>query len=87
MARRNSDIIPIRGLPDRMRKSRKNAGYSIRKVAKELGITHSAYYNYEIGLSEPCLSALVKISTLFKVSTNYLLGIRNSENFQTEEEG
>ena len=52
-------------------------GLSQQKTADALGITRSAYSNYEQGIREPDLETLKKLCALFKVSADYLLGISN----------
>lgn len=48
--------------------------YSKRGMAKMLGISHTAYMNYESGKAEPSQETLVKIAEIFDVSVDYLLG-------------
>jgi transcriptional regulator with XRE-family HTH domain len=79
MTRRNNAKIPIPGLPERIRLCREKSGYSMDKLIVHLGITKSAYRNYETGEAEPCLAILVKMSLLFGVSVNFLLGIKGDE--------
>ena len=44
------------------------------QVAKILGITSTAYQNYEYGKREPSNELLCKIADIFNVTTDYLLG-------------
>lgn len=44
-------------------------------IANVLGITVSAYGNYELGQREPDNANLVKLARYFNVSTDYLLGL------------
>lgn len=46
-----------------------------QQLADRLGLTKSVVSAYENGLRMPSYDVLVKISRIFKVSTDYLLGI------------
>lgn len=50
-----------------------------RDVAKYLDVTVRTYQYYESGELEPGLEKLVKIADLFEVSTDFLLGRKNTE--------
>lgn len=54
---------------------RKEKNVSQREVSKALGITMSAYSNYEQGIRQPSLEILIKICKYFEVSADYLLGL------------
>ena len=57
----------------RLRSLREAKGLSQKKVAEYLGITRSAYNQYENGVSKP-VRRLEELSTLFGVSVDYILG-------------
>jgi len=60
-----------------------------KDVAKKIGITESGYGYYEQGKRTPDSIMLNKIASLYKVSTDYLLGntnVRDSESFTIDEE-
>lgn len=59
----------------RLIESRKSAGLSQKEVAIEIGVTPSAYANYEQGIREPSLKLLAKICEALDVSADYLIGI------------
>lgn len=46
----------------------------MKEVAKEIGISLSAYSNYEQGIREPSYDILKKICDYFEVTADYLLG-------------
>ena len=46
-----------------------------REVAETLGITESAYSNYEQGIRQPSYDILKKICKYYKVSADYLLDL------------
>jgi len=62
---------------ERLKDVRTDAGMSQRDVAESVGITPSAYANYEQNLREPSLGVLVKICEVLDVSADFLLGIED----------
>ncbi len=48
-------------------------------IASKLGISRPAYTNYERGTRNPDFDTLIKISNLFDVSTDYLLGVETKD--------
>ena len=59
----------------RLKYLRKTKGVTQKEVAFALGITLSAYSNYEQGLREPSNEILIKLCRYFDVSADYLLGL------------
>ena len=57
-----------------LKETREKSGHSQQEIANYLGITRQAYNHYETGKREPDNSTLVKLSSFFSVSTDYLLG-------------
>ena len=47
------------------------------QVAQKLGVTKSVISAYETGIRLPSYDILINISRIFKVSTDYLLGLEN----------
>lgn len=45
-------------------------------LAQRLGVTKSVISAYETGLRMPSYDVLISISRIFKVSTDYLLGVK-----------
>ena len=45
------------------------------QLAKKLGVTKSVISAYEVGLRMPSYDILISIAQIFKVSTDYLLGV------------
>ena len=64
-------------LKDRLRKIRKERNLKQGEVSKALGVTLSAYSNYEQGIREPSLEILVNLCKLYEVSADYLLGLED----------
>lgn len=56
---------------------RENSGMTQTDLAKKLGITRSSVNAWEMGISVPSTQYLVQLSLLFKVTTDYLLGIQS----------
>ena len=59
-------------------------------LAKKLSLTKSVISAYETGLRMPSYDVLISISRIFKVSTDYLLGLERKQEIDlsglTEEE-
>lgn len=58
---------------DRIKHLREECNFSQAELAKRLGITRSSVNAWELGISVPSTQYIVELSTLFKVSTDYLL--------------
>ena len=60
------------------------------QLAQKLGVTKSVISAYETGLRMPSYDILIAIAKIFKVTTDYLLGIENKQSVDfsglTEEE-
>lgn len=64
---------------EQIRKTREKNGLTQSALAKRLGISRSAVNAWELGVSVPSAQYLVELSKLFKVSTDYLLGLTERE--------
>jgi|SRR5690625_2543018 len=64
---------------ERLRALREQNNFEQKDMGKKLNITASAYGFYEQGRNEPSLQTLVEIAKIFDVSTDYLLGLSNTE--------
>lgn len=64
----------IRGLPDRLKRLRIEAGLSQKEIANLLQVSPSIISSYETGERTPSLENLLMLSNVFKCSTDYLLG-------------
>lgn len=51
------------------------------QLAQKLGLTKSVISAYETGLRLPSYDVLIHISKIFKVTTDYLLGIEHRKEF------
>lgn len=63
----------------RLKALRKQAGLTQQQLATQLGITKSVVSFYELQERSPSPDVLVKLSQIFHVSTDYLLGIDTVE--------
>lgn len=61
-----------------LRELREQHNYRQEYIAKCLGITQQTYSNYELGLREIPLHHIIKLSRLYQVSTDYILGVENT---------
>lgn len=61
-------------LAENIRKYRKKSGLTQRGLAEQLFLTPQTVSKWEKGLSEPNLKDLCKLSSIFSISTDTLLG-------------
>ena len=66
---------------ERIKELREKNGFTQTALAKRLGLSRSAINAWEIGISVPSTRYIVELSSLFKVSTDYLLGIDAKKDF------
>ncbi|WP_276917457.1 helix-turn-helix domain-containing protein [Aneurinibacillus aneurinilyticus] len=74
-------------LGNRLSNLRKLNNLTQSEVAKKIGVSRSAYANYESGNREPDYETLQKISSFYEVSVDYLLGKVDERNKQLREAG
>ncbi len=65
-------------IADRVRKLREESGMTQSELAKKLGITRSSVNAWEMGISVPSTQYIVELAEIFKLSTDYLLGVDTS---------
>lgn len=68
---------------ERLKLLRKELKKTQTDIANVLGITVSAYGNYELGQREPDNANLIKLAKFFGVSTDYLLGLSEERTAST----
>ncbi len=61
----------------KLKELRKAQNLSQKQVADKIGVTLSAYSNYEQGIREPSYDILKKLCKLFDVTSDYLLGLED----------
>ena len=69
---------------DIVKELRENAGYSQSALAKKLNVTRSSVNAWEMRISTPTTQYIVELSRIFKVSTDYLLGLNTSHQLNLE---
>ena len=65
----------------RLKELRKDANLTQEQLAEQLGLKYFNIGDWERGKCEPCVNDLIKLSQVFGVSVDYLIG--NSEDFTT----
>ena len=60
--------------PERLKKARKNTGFTQGETAQEIGIPRSTLANYEAGRTEPDIETLCKLIDFYGVCANAILG-------------
>lgn len=63
-------------IADKIKELREKSGYSQSTLAKKLNVTRSSVNAWEMGISIPSTQYIVELSALFRVSTDYLLGVK-----------
>ena len=66
-------------------KERVRAGMTQKELAKAVGVSTKTIRRYEHGIHEIPASILKRIAIVLNVSTDYLLGMKENNNKQTEE--
>lgn len=59
---------------ERLRELRLQRNISQEEVARQIGITRSAYSHYEINNRQPVYETLIKLAAFFDVSLDYMIG-------------
>lgn len=64
---------------NRLRAIRLQNNMTQAQLSQKLGVTKSVVSAYETGLRMPSYDILISISQLFKVTTDYLLGVERKQ--------
>ena len=62
-------------IADRIKSLREKSNKTQSELAKQLGITRSSVNAWEMGISVLSTQYVVELARIFKVSTDYLLGV------------
>lgn len=62
-------------IADRIKNLREVQNMTQTDLAKQLGITRSSVNAWEMGISVPSTQYIVELASIFKISTDYLLGV------------
>lgn len=65
-------------IAERIKFLREQKEYTQTELAKRLGITRSGVNAWEMGISIPSTQYIVELSSIFSVSTDYLLGVEKT---------
>lgn len=66
---------------DRLKKLRQQEGLTQQQLADRLGVTKSVVSYYELQERYPSPDVLIKLSAIFHVSTDFLLGIERGDEY------
>lgn len=66
------------GFPSKIKKARKDTGFTQSEVEKETKISRSAISKYETGKLEPDLEKLATLADFYQVSVDWLLGTKGT---------
>ncbi|HBD01324.1 MAG TPA: XRE family transcriptional regulator [Lachnoclostridium sp.] len=69
----------IENLGERVKALRMSQHFSQTELSKRIGVTNALISAIEKGERSPSLETLIKLAYQFKVSTDYLLGIKPKE--------
>ena len=70
------------GVFRRIRDLREDHDLTQKQVAKELNCSQQVYSNYELGQRDIPTDILIKLSSLYNVSADYILEISNNPKIQ-----
>lgn len=63
---------------ERIKSLREQQNKTQAELAKILGITRSSVNAWELGISVPSTQYVVELANIFEVSTDYILGVKNT---------
>ncbi|WP_413474189.1 helix-turn-helix domain-containing protein [Streptococcus parauberis] len=69
------------GFDERLRNLRKKHNFTQEYVAERIGVSKSTIYKYESLAMPPSLESVYKLSLLFNVSVDYLVGLNKESYF------
>lgn len=69
---------------NRLRALRHDKGWTQEDLAKRLGVTKSVISAYETSLRYPSYDILIRITAIFKVTSDYLLGIERTPSIDVD---
>lgn len=62
--------------PSKLKKARKDTGFTQIEIEKELNIPRSTLANWEIGRTQPDIESLGILADFYGVSTDWLIGTK-----------
>lgn len=74
----------VKGLGERLQQKRTSLKISQKEVAVTIGVSASIISNYESGERTPSIDNLMALASLYKCSTDYLLGLEKSSSMAVD---
>ena len=71
-------------IADRIKQLREECGLSQAQLAKRLHVTRSSVNAWEMGLSMPTIQYVVEMAKLFRMRTDFLLGLEEEQTISLE---
>ena len=71
-------------IADRIKQLREECGLSQAQLAKRLHVTRSSVNAWEMGLSMPTIQYVVEMAKLFRIRTDFLLGLEEEQTISLE---
>lgn len=65
--------------PEKLKKARKDTGFSQREVSRETNIKQPTIASYELGRTQPDLETLGILADFYGVSVDWLLGTKGGK--------
>ena len=62
--------------PSKLKKARKDTGFTQIEIEKELNIPRSTLANWEIGRTQPDIESLGILADFYGISTDWLIGTK-----------
>ena len=67
----------------RLKELRENKNLSQKELGKLVGVSHNSISLYESGDRQPSIDLIVRFAALYKVSTDYILGLTRIKSIDT----
>jgi transcriptional regulator with XRE-family HTH domain len=65
--------------PSKLKKARKDTGFTQIEIEKELNIPRSTLANWEIGRTQPDIESLGILADFYEVSVDWLIGTKGGQ--------
>lgn len=72
-------------IADKIKLLRERANLTQSELAKKLNVTRSSVNAWEMGISSPSVMSIIELSNIFKVSTDYILGVSKNQTFSIDD--
>ncbi len=71
-------------IAERIKELREEKAWTQTELAKILGVTRSCVNAWEMGISVPSTQYVVELASLFRISTDFLLGVEATASVSVE---